>query len=91
MQTYEVYAETAAAAVEHVGSVRAYTTRLAIGAAREIFFRRSTCERLAVTDGGELVWSDAPEAELTRRNLNRTYRTPAFFVQQRFKRSDDAA
>jgi 1,2-phenylacetyl-CoA epoxidase PaaB subunit len=90
MQTYEVYAEDANARVEHVGSVRSYNTRLALHAAREIFFRRSACRRLAVRVGEELVWSDLPEHELTTRNAQRSYRLPAFFVQQRYRQTDDA-
>ncbi len=90
MQTYEVFAEDANAHIEHVGSVRSYTTTLALHAAREIYFRRGTCKRLAVRIGGEFVWSDLAEDELTTRNLERSYRTPAFFVQQRYRRNDDA-
>jgi 1,2-phenylacetyl-CoA epoxidase PaaB subunit len=86
METYEVYAEDGSNRVEHVGSVRAYSTRLAIDAARDVYFRRSACRRLAVQRGDTLVWSDGPEAELTARNLNRSYRTPAFFVKARFQR-----
>jgi phenylacetate-CoA oxygenase PaaH subunit len=86
---YEVYADEAGSELTHVGSVRALSEKLAVQAAREIYFRRSTCTRLRVVRAGTAFESAAPEAELTQRNLDRTYRTPAFFVSRRYGQPAD--
>jgi hypothetical protein len=50
---------------------------------REIFFRREVCEVLGIRQGQQIIWSEAPEAVLTRRNSNREYRKPSFFSNRR--------
>ena len=84
MGIYEVFVESATARqLQHVGSVQAPTARLAIQAAREIYFRRDACLRLGVVPREAVAWSTAPEDLLTARNVARSYRTPAFFGKRR--------
>jgi 1,2-phenylacetyl-CoA epoxidase PaaB subunit len=66
-----------------IGSVRAPTPRLALQMGREIFFRREVCEALGIRQGQQIIWSEAAEAILTRRNSNREYRKPSFFSNRR--------
>ncbi|MEA2721816.1 MAG: Phenylacetic acid degradation [Candidatus Eremiobacteraeota bacterium] len=83
---YEVLAQdTADGEVALVGSVRAPDAGLALTFAREIFYRRGRCERIGVVPREAVCWSD--EAELTERNRDRAYRTPAFFVRARRDRA----
>ncbi|GAC1420628.1 MAG: hypothetical protein NVSMB64_29570 [Candidatus Velthaea sp.] len=86
LETFDVIAEEAPEKIVEIGSVRAASVGLAIDAARDIYFRRSSCLRLGVRRGDTTYWSAAPEAALTARNQGRTYRTPAYFVKARYPR-----
>jgi len=81
--TFESSEDEKKGLITHCGSVRAPSRELAVHLAREIYYRRDTCERLGVVRRDQLFWSEAPEAELTERNHEMDYRTPGFFNLRR--------